>query len=98
MRVGVGVRVRDALGAALGATAVRRYRVLLGRVDQVDPAPEHGAVEQLVAERLVRAVEVGRAPALRAEPHLAHDDVGAAQPLLPDPVDHAHLVRVRARV
>ena len=38
---------------------------------------------------------MGLGPALSAQAHLAHDDVGAAEPLLADAVDDAHLVRRR---
>ena len=71
---------------------------LLRRVDEVDAALEHAAVQQLVAELPVRAVEVRAAPPLRAEADLADDDVAAAEALPPDAVDRPHdLVRRRAR-
>lgn len=78
----------DFFGGALAVAQARRNRVLLGRVDQVDPAL-CSDVEKAVAERLVGRVEVRGAPALRAEPHLGHSDIRAAEAQL---LHAAHLL------
>ena len=83
-------RANDALGVALWACEVRRDRVLLGRVDQVDAAVQDCPVHHLVAHRLVGCVEIGRAPTLRAKAHLTDDDVAAAEAFLENSVHHTN--------